>query len=143
MADAKQTPSQAVTQMNMACSGEWSGVGLGGRGTVEVKKWSLTVIQKRKKMMVVSPLSLFLRSQLGRLTGGKRRSNSDQDSKRVTLQLAMKQEAKICLRVMAGMMTSCPCRLTVLNIFRFLLLCAGCLVCGWLQIKAHKHHGTN
>lgn len=55
-----------------------------------------------------------------------------------TLQHAMKLVAKIFLRCDDIM----HWEETVLNIFRSLLLCVGCLVCDWLQIKPHKHHGT-
>lgn len=58
-----------------------------------------------------------------------------------TLQHAMKLEAKIFLRV-KGRYDIMHWEETVLNIFRSLLLCVVCLVCGRLQIKPHKHRGT-
>lgn len=54
----------------------------------------------------------------------------------------MKLEAKIFLRVKGRYDDIMHWEETVLNIFRSLLLCVGCLVCGWLQIKPHKHRGT-
>lgn len=59
-----------------------------------------------------------------------------------TLQHAMKLEAKIFLRVKVRYDDIMHWEETVLNKFRSLLRCVGCLVCGWLQMKPHKHRGT-